>query len=99
MREISSPNWLYVKATLFLILGVTSGALLVLGDAARLRTLTLLALSVWSFSRFYYFCFYVLERYVDSSFRFSGLFSAVAHVLRAKGKTHPGSGVLPPAPR
>lgn len=83
MQELSSPKWLYIKAALFLILGVTSGTLLVLNDA-HLRTVALLALSVWAFSRFYYFCFYVLERYVDPSFRFSGLLSVIAHIAQSR---------------
>jgi hypothetical protein len=32
---------------------------------------------VWAFARAYYFCFYVIERYVDSRFRFSGIFAAL----------------------
>lgn len=35
----------------------------------------LLALSIWGFCRAYYFAFYVIEKYVDPEFRFSGLLS------------------------
>jgi hypothetical protein len=42
-------------------------------EAPTLRTAALLAIAVWSFCRFYYFAFYVIEHYVDPSFRFSGL--------------------------
>jgi hypothetical protein len=41
-----------------------------------------LVVAVWSFRRFYYFAFYVLERYVDPAYRFSGLFSLARHLLR-----------------
>jgi hypothetical protein len=37
------------------------------------RTVGLLALCVWGFSRAYYFAFYVIERWVDPQFKFSGL--------------------------
>jgi hypothetical protein len=30
-------------------------------------------LSIWSFARAYYFAFYVIEHYVDGSYRFAGL--------------------------
>jgi len=35
----------------------------------------LLALVVWCFCRFYYFAFYVIEKYVDPNYKFSGLIS------------------------
>jgi len=40
-----------------------------------------MAIAVWSFCRFYYFGFYVLERYVDPSYKFSGLISMARYVL------------------
>ena len=41
----------------------------------------LLGLVIWSFCRAYYFAFYVIERYVDSKFRFAGLASALQYLL------------------
>ena len=40
----------------------------------------LLAIAVWSFCRLYYFAFYVIENYVDDSYRFSGLWSFVKYL-------------------
>jgi hypothetical protein len=40
----------------------------------------LLAIAVWCFCRAYYFAFYVIEKYVDPTFRFSGLGSAVRYL-------------------
>ena len=65
-----------MKGVLFLILGLASSALL-LFEVPTLKTAALLAISVWSFCRFYYFAFYVIERYVDPGYRFSGLISVV----------------------
>jgi hypothetical protein len=45
------------------------------------KTLLLMAIVVWSFCRFYYFGFYVLERYVDPNYKFSGLISMVWYVM------------------
>ena len=53
------------------MLAVTSTILLLL-DHPTLKTAALLCLTIWSFCRLYYFAFYVIERYVDSSYRFSG---------------------------
>ena len=63
-----------------MLLGLLSGGLL-LFEHPSLRTLVLIAVAVWSFCRFYYFGFYVLERYVDPNYKFSGLISMVRYVV------------------
>jgi len=80
MRELTSGRAIVIKGILFLLLGLLSFLLLVL-EHPTVRLLVLLLLTVWSFCRFYYFAFYVMERYVDSSYRFSGLFSLARHFL------------------
>ena len=64
---------------------MAASALLVI-EAASLKVATLLAVSVWAFCRSYYFAFYVIERYVDPTYRFSGLTSVLRYVLRERGK-------------
>ena len=76
---------MYLKAALFVLLGIVSAALLVL-QQPNVRTVVLIAVTVWAFSRFYYFCFYVIERYIDGSFRFSGLSSVAAYLLRKRAR-------------
>ena len=83
MKNLTSSAWIKAKGLLFLFLGLLASALLVL-DRPTFRTAALLALAVWSFCRFYYFAFYVLERYVDPTFRFSGLLSLARYLLRNK---------------
>jgi hypothetical protein len=41
-----------------------------------------MAIAIWAFCRAYYFAFYVIEHYVDSSFKFAGLGSFVRHCLQ-----------------
>ena len=81
MRDLQSHRWMWVKAILFLLIGIASSAL-ILAELPEMRVLILLVLAIWSFCRAYYFAFYVLEKYVDPSFRFSGLFSLVRYVAR-----------------
>lgn len=83
MRDLQNPKLMWLKAGLFLLLGGASLALVWL-DAPTLKTAALLTLAVWSFCRAYYFAFYVLERYVDPSFKFSGLGALLAHLLRRR---------------
>ncbi len=81
MRDLKSPGWIKAKGLLFLLLGLTAGALLLL-ETPRLKIAFLLALCVWCFCRFYYFAFYVVEHYVDSSYKFSGLTSFLLYLWR-----------------
>jgi hypothetical protein len=78
-----SPRWIYVKGGLFLLTGLAAAALLI-AEHPTLKVALLLALTVWCFARFYYFAFYVIEKYVDPGYRFSGLGSFVMYLLRRK---------------
>jgi hypothetical protein len=81
MKDLTNPAWIKVKGLLFLFLGLLSATLLFL-DRPTIRAAVLLIIAVWSFCRFYYFAFYVLERYVDPSYRFSGLVSLARYLFR-----------------
>ena len=81
MEDIKNRKLIWCKGGLFLLLGVGSSILLML-QAPTLSVCLLLMLSVWAFCRAYYFAFYVIERYVDSSYRFSGLISFARYALR-----------------
>jgi hypothetical protein len=83
MADLTSKTAIYVKAVLFLVIGATSAALLIL-QIPTLQTTLLLWLVIWSFCRAYYFAFYVIEHYVDPSFRFAGLFDFAKYMLRRK---------------
>ena len=74
MKDLTSPFWIKVKGLLFLIVGLVSALLLVL-EHPSLKVGLLLVLSIWCFCRFYYFAFYVIQKYVDPTFKFSGLWS------------------------
>jgi hypothetical protein len=83
MRSLTNATWIKAKGFLFFLLGLLSGGLL-LSDRPTWKIALLLAISIWSFCRFYYFCFYVIEHYVDSNFKFSGIFAFLSYLVRAK---------------
>ena len=87
MPDITNPKLLYLKAILFLVTGLLSAFALLI-DVFSLKNLALLALTIWCFSRAYYFAFYVVQHYIDPSFRFAGLTSVLRHLLatRAGGR-------------
>ena len=83
MRNLTDPLTIKLKAFLFLFLGFLCASLLI-AERPTFGTAILLGIAIWSFCRFYYFAFYVLERYVDPSYRFSGLLSLARHILRPR---------------
>ena len=83
MKDLSNPFWIKLKGLLFLLIGVTA-AVLVLLDNLKWQTAGLLALAIWSFCRAYYFAFYVIEKYVDPGYKFSGLISFVKYFFQSR---------------
>lgn len=87
MTDITNPKLLWAKGVLFLVLALAASLLLVI-EAASVKVAVLLAVSVWAFCRAYYFAFYVIERYVDPGYRFSGLTSFLIYAIRGR-RPHP----------
>ena len=81
MKDLTDPRWIKFKGILFLFVGVTASILLLI-EAPTWRVAVLLLVAIWCFCRAYYFAFYVIEKYVDPGFRFSGLGSAVKYLCR-----------------
>ena len=78
--DITNPKILKIKGLLFLVLGVISAGLL-LWYAPYWEVLLLFSISVWAFSRFYYFAFYVLHHYADPTFRYSGFVDLARYLI------------------
>lgn len=86
MADIEDPRLMWVKFALFLLLGLlATGVALVLFPDWRLACL--MALAIWACSRAYYFAFYVIEHYIDPTYRFAGLGSFVRYALEGRSNT------------
>jgi hypothetical protein len=85
MKDLTSAFWIKLKGILFLLIGIVAAVFLFL-DNPKWQTAVLLAMAIWSFCRFYYFAFYVIEKYVDASYKFSGLFSFAQYLRRRRKK-------------
>lgn len=81
MGDLKDTRLMWLKAALFLVIGALCAAGLLIENFGW-RNALLLVLCVWSFCRFYYFCFHVLEKYVDGEFRFAGLFSVLIYLIK-----------------
>ena len=83
MSDLKSPTLIWAKGFLFLFLGLFAAGLLLM-EAPSFRVVALLALAIWAFCRAYYFAFYVIEHYVDSTYKFSGLLSFLQYAVRRR---------------
>ena len=72
MKDLKDTRLMWLKAGLFLLIGVGTSTLLLV-ESPHLRTAGLLCLTIWAFCRAYYFAFYVVEHYMDPGFRYAGL--------------------------
>jgi hypothetical protein len=85
MKNLTSANMMYLKGFLLLAGGILSAVVLIV-ENPTLKAVVLLAVAIWCFARFYYFAFYVIEHYIDSSYKFSGLWSFARYMYSKERK-------------
>jgi hypothetical protein len=89
MGDLRDARLIYLKGALFLATGVFATVLLLV-ESPAIRTAVLLSIAIWSFCRAYYFAFYVIEKYVDPTYRFAGLGDFFLYLVgRRKGRSSP----------
>jgi len=81
--DIKNRKLLYLKAVLFLVAGTLAASTLVWNHPSLLVVL-LLVVTVWCFARAYYFAFYVVQHYVDPSYRFAGLIDFARYAVKRR---------------
>jgi len=87
MSDLKSHRAIIIKGFLMLLTGVMASAIL-LWENPGWRVALLLGIAIWGFMRFYYFAFYVIEKYVDGRYKFAGLGAFVGYLWRrCKGKS------------
>lgn len=77
---------IYLKGFLFLVILLLSATLLLFDGSIAMR-LALILMLIWSSARLYYFMFYVIEKYVDPTYRFSGIFSFIQYLFKRPKST------------
>jgi hypothetical protein len=91
VADLRSSKVLYLKGALFVVLGGMASGLL-LWEHPTLKTALLLCLAVWGFARAYYFAFYVIQHYIDGTFRYSGLWAFLKYIVRSRDASPPPRG-------
>ncbi|MDH4475776.1 MAG: hypothetical protein QE274_04830 [Verrucomicrobiaceae bacterium] len=80
-RDLQNHTAIVIKGGLFLFISLFASTLLLI-EHWSWRTVLLLTLALWGFCRFYFFAFYVIERWVDPTYKFSGLTSFLTWCLK-----------------
>ena len=81
MTDLKSEKWLWIKGGMFVVVAVLA-VFLVAVDFRHTRQFALLMLAIWASCRAYYFCFYVIEKYIDPEYRFAGLVYLPQYMFR-----------------
>ncbi len=81
--DLVNPKWMYLKAIGFVLIAFLC-ALGLLMRSIRFETAMLIILLVWASARAYYFCFYVIEKYIDPEFKFAGLGSVLRYLMNSR---------------
>jgi hypothetical protein len=72
LGDLKNPRLIWLKGGLFVVGGAAACFGLLL-EAPSCRVAFFLGTAIWCFARAYYFAFYVIEHYVDSEYRYAGL--------------------------
>jgi len=91
MTNLTNAKVIWCKGILFVCLGLLASGLLI-ARTPELTKVLLLGITVWAFYRAYYFAFYVIQRYVDPSYRFGGLGDFMRYALTGKHADYQNRG-------
>ncbi len=80
-NDYSNNKLIILKGWIFLLIAVLSLVLLVLKDPS-LATIAILVIVIWSFARFYYFMFYVVQNYIDRNYKYTGPVSFIKFLFK-----------------
>ncbi len=81
--DLKNTFWIHVKGWLFLaVAGLASFGLRI--QIFSWTNCLLIFIALWAACRWYYYMFYVIEKYVDPSFRFAGLSSVIRFLITRK---------------
>jgi len=83
MADLKSPRLIVAKGIMFAVISFMS-VYIILDEYRSLKVAVLLGLLVWASCRFYYFLFYVLEKYVDPRLRYAGIIDLVARIAQGR---------------
>jgi len=86
-------DFILLKFVLFLIISVFGITSMLVLNKFDLFFVILLATTIWSCSRIYYFLFYVIHKFFDPQYKFSGLFHFISYFINRNKKRLYGASI------
>jgi hypothetical protein len=83
VKDLKDSRLMYFKGFLFLAILISS-VLVILIENFSWKVIILLGLVIWSSARLYYLMFYVIEKYVDPTYKFSGIIAFIKYLVKKK---------------
>ena len=83
MGDLRSRKLIVLKGVLFFLLALMASAYSLCEFPLWIRIIALMT-GLWAFARFYYFLFYVLEKYVDQNLKYTGIYDLILSLLKKK---------------
>jgi hypothetical protein len=83
LQDLKNHNLIVAKGLLFLAGAALAAVTLVVRNPEPM-TAILIVTAIWCSARFYYFAFYVLEKYVDPRLRYAGLIALITRAIRGR---------------
>ena len=97
IKKILSVNlgtdFILLKFVLFLFISVFGITSMLVLNKFDLFFVILLATTIWSCSRIYYFLFYVIHKFFDPQYKFSGLFHFISYFINRNKKKLYGASI------
>lgn len=81
--DLKTANSIHFKGWLFLLLAIIASVGLLFQNLTW-QNAALLVIALWAACRWYYYMFYVIEKYVDPNFKFAGLTSVIRYLYSRK---------------
>jgi len=82
--DLKDPRWIHLKGWLFFLLATLASVGLLIENPSW-QNFVLVGIALWSACRWYYYAFYVIEKYVDPGFKFAGIGSFLRYIIGKKG--------------
>ncbi len=85
-------DFILLKFVLFLIISIFGLGLMLILNEFDVFFIIILAATIWSCSRIYYFLFYIIHKFFDPQYKFSSLFHFILYLInRSKKKLYGAS--------
>ena len=86
-------DFILLKFILFLIISIFGISSMLILNKFNILFVFLLITTIWSCSRIYYFLFYVIHKFFDPQYKFSGLFHFVSYIINRNRKKLYGASI------